>query len=562
MTSRADLDAAVEAVSRAKDAWTATPVRDRIALLERCLHNYIRTADAVVATGCAARGIEPDAIESGEEWIAGPLAVVRQLRLLIRSLRDIEREGRPSLPRDAVHRAPTGELAVTVFPRDRYERLMFPGTRMDVWLQPGVTEATLPDTMAPAYRGERPPGRVVAVLGAGNVASIAPTDVLHKLIVEHAAVVLKMHPVNAYLGPLLERAFEPLIAPGYLRIVYGDVAEGQHLVHHPQVYAVHLTGSAAVHDRIVWGETADEQARRRLARSPKLAKPVTSELGCVTPVIVMPGTWSEGALQYHAEHVATMVAHGASTTCIAAKVLVTWWGWPQRQAFLDRVAAVLAAQRPRASYYPGAADRYEAFITTYPQARRLCEAPKGALACAAIYDIAPDDPSDLAFHTEAWSPVLAETPLPSTGEREFLADAVRFCNERLFGTLSAHLIVDPDARARHGAAVDAAVADLRYGTVAVNHWSGLNFVLGAGPWGACPGHTIDDVGSGIGWVHNPFMFDRPLKTVVWGPFTSRPKPPWFVTHRRGHVVGRGMTTFEAARKWWKVPGIAWAALRA
>jgi acyl-CoA reductase-like NAD-dependent aldehyde dehydrogenase len=555
------LDAAVDAVARKKDEWARLPVRDRIALLERCLRNYLRTADAVVARGSAARGIEPGSVESGEEWIAGPLAVVRQLRLLIQSLRDIAREGRPSLPRGAVHRAPTGELAVTVFPRDGSERLMFPGTRMDVWMQPGVTDAMLPDTMAPAYRHEHPPGRVVAVLGAGNVASIAPTDVLHKLVVEHATVVLKMHPLNADLGPLLERAFEPLITPGYLRVVDGGVAEGQHLVHHPRVDAVHLTGSAAVHDRIVWGETADEQARRRAAGCPKLAKPVTSELGCVTPVIVVPGTWSEGALQYHAEHVATMVVHGASTTCIAAKVLVTWRGWPQRRAFLDRLSAVLAAQRPRLAHYPGAAGRYEAFLAAYPNARRLREAPAGLLACATIYDIAPEDSRRLAFETEAWSPVLAETPLPSSDEGAFLADAVGFCNEHLFGTLSAHLLVPPNARARRDASVDAAVSALRYGTVAVNHWSGLNFVLGAGPWGAYPGHTLEDVGSGIGWVHNPSMFDRPLKTVVWGPFISRPKPPWFVTHRQGHVVGRRMTAFEAARSWWKVPAIAWAALR-
>ena len=98
------------------------------------------------------------------------------------------------------------------------------------------------------------------MLAAGNVASIGPMDALHKLFVENHVVVLKMHPVNDYLGPLIERAFRPLAGEGYLRVVYGDVEEGQYLVHHPGIDEIHMTGSAAVHDRIVWGETEDEQA--------------------------------------------------------------------------------------------------------------------------------------------------------------------------------------------------------------------------------------------------------------------------------------------------------------
>ena len=46
-------------------------------------------------------------------------------------------------------------------------------------------------------------------------------DALYKMFVEGMVCVLKMNPVNEYLGPYLERALEPLIARGYLRIVYG-----------------------------------------------------------------------------------------------------------------------------------------------------------------------------------------------------------------------------------------------------------------------------------------------------------------------------------------------------
>lgn len=550
------LDDAVGAVRAHKDEWSQLPVAARIALLRACLAGYVRVSEAVVAESCRAKGHEQGSVRSGEEWLSGPIAVIRQLGLFIESLSDIQRTGYPSLHPDAAHRTATGELAVTVFPRTVYDRLLYPGTRMDVWMQPDVTEATVRETMAPSYRTPRPHGKVVLVLGAGNVASIAPTDVLYKMLVEHAVVVLKMHPVNAYLGPLLERAFEPLIVRGYLRIVYGDAEEGQYLVHHAGVDAVHMTGSKAVHDRIVWGDAAGAESGRRERR---LRKPITSELGCVTPAIVVPGRWSESALQYHAENVATMVAHGASSTCVSAKVLVTWRGWPQRQAFLDRVAAVLGQDAPRLAYYPGSAARYAAFTSAHPDARVLNQAAP-LLGCATMFDVAPAA-RHVAFEVEAWSPILAETSLAERTESEFIESAVRFCNDRVFGDLSVGLLVPPDARATLKNEIDRAVADLRYGTVSINHWSAMNFVLGVAPWGAYPGHTLEDAGSGIGVVHNPLMFERPLKTLIWGPFTTWPKPPWFVTHRRGHIVARRIAEFEASPSIWKLPAIAAAALR-
>ena len=96
----------------------------------------------------------------------------------------------------------------------------------EVHFQPGVTAANLREHQASFYR--RPhEGRVCAVLGAGNVNSIPPTDCLYKLFVEGTACVLKMNPVNAYLGPFLERAFAPLVRSATCsRVVYGGAEEG------------------------------------------------------------------------------------------------------------------------------------------------------------------------------------------------------------------------------------------------------------------------------------------------------------------------------------------------
>jgi len=555
------LDRAVHVLQEHAHVWAQLPIPRRLALLRECVGGCLRTAPAVVAAGCAAKGLDPASSAAGEEWLAGPVQVLRNLRLLLGSLSQIQEGGSPALPDSAVRRTPTGELAARVFPADGLDRFLYGGTRVDVWMQDDVDEARLRDTMAAAYRAPRPGGGVTLVLGAGNVASIAPMDVLSKMFVENRVVVLKMHPVNDYLGPLLERAFEPLIAAGFLRVVYGGAPEGQHLVHHACVDDIHLTGSTTVHDRIVWGESPEEQALRRAAGTPKITKRLTSELGCVTPTIVLPAAWSGAQLQYHAANVATMVAHSASCTCTSSRVLVTWRRWPQRLSFLDRITAILSSYPARKAYYPGAADKYAAFLRAHAQARALFDAPPEFLAPATIQGVDPSRAGDLVFREEAWSPVLVETALDASDEGEFLDAAVRFCNERVSGTLNAGLIAHPDSRARLAREFDRAVAALRYGTVAINHWPALGFGLAVAPWGAYPGHTLEDVGSGIGFVHNTLMFERPLKTVLSGPFTASPTPPWFITHRRSHVVGRRMTAFEASPAWWRLPGVASAALR-
>jgi hypothetical protein len=238
---------------------------------------------------------------------------------------------------------------------------------------------------------------------------------------------------------------------------------------------------------------------------------------------------------------------------------VTWRGWRQRRTFLDAVAAALAALPPRKAFYPGAARRYAQF-TMHPRASGAA-AHGGLLSCATIFDVDPAASGDVVFREEAWCPVVAETALDADDEAAFVGNAVAFCNDRVAGTLSAVVLASPESAKRLGPHLDAGIAGMRYGTVAVNHWVAASYVLAAAPWGAFPGHTLEEVGSGVGFVHNTYMFDRPQKTVLWGPFTMTPKPAWFVTHRRGQVAGRRMARFEAERSVPRFASLAAAALR-
>ena len=166
----------------------------------------------------------------------------------------------------------------------------------------------------------------------------------------------------------------------------------------------------------------------------------------------------------------------------------------------------------------------------------------------------------------------SDTSLPGTGAA-FLATAVGFANDRLAGTLGASVVVRPGDRKAMGAAFDEAIADLQYGSIAINAWTGVNFFVPGLAWGAYPGGTLENVGSGIGVVHNARLLADPERSIVTGPFrpfprsvftgelSLAPRPPWFVTARTEDVTASRMTRFAVKPSWRRIPGIIAAAFR-
>jgi hypothetical protein len=242
-----------------------------------------------------------------------------------------------------------------------------------------------------------------------------------------------------------------------------------------------------------------------------------------------------------------MLTNNAGFNCTTPRVVITSAGWRQRQQFLNAVRARLVATPVRVAYYPGADRRFDRFLGAHPEAELYGERADGRLPWAFITDLDPGARDDPCFTTEAFCGVFGELPLPSTDVADYLARAVAFANDSLWGSLNATLIVHPssmrDVEVR--AAVEKAVADLRYGTVAINHWSALGFALGVTPWGAFPGHARNDIGSGTGVVHNTLMFSRVEKTVVRAPFRTWPKPVWFGSHRAANRMAATLIRFEA-----------------
>ena len=110
-------------------------------------------------------------------------------------------------------------------------------------MEPGVTSEETIANQASAYRKKDLKGKVALVLGAGNVSMLPVIDFLHKLFVELQVTIVKLNPVNAHLGPLMQEGFQALVDRGVLGFVYGGHMEGDYLCNHPVVEELHLIGS-------------------------------------------------------------------------------------------------------------------------------------------------------------------------------------------------------------------------------------------------------------------------------------------------------------------------------
>jgi acyl-CoA reductase-like NAD-dependent aldehyde dehydrogenase len=563
-----DLERSLEVLAHCAGSWTRVGLAERRVLLSRLRAEVAACAADWARAGCDAKGLPADGPQAAEEWLAGPVQVLRNLRLLETTLARLAGGRDPVDPRDLIEEP--GRVRVPVVPGGLRERCMLPGMRAEVWCggpsapAGGLDAARVARDAAWIHR-ERPaePG-ICGVLGAGNVSSIGPMDALYQLFVEGRTVLLKHHPVNAYLEPIFARALRPLIERGFLRQVAGGADVGHALVHDERVQSVHITGSVEVHDAIVWG-SPEGRAERRAAGEPRLSKPITSELGCVTPILILPGAWSAADLRRVARSVATMVANNASFNCNSAKLLITSVAWEQRFAFLEELRGALAAIPTRLAYYPGAHERHERYCEAAREPgtgnlERLGKPAPGHLPWVLATGLDPERTDRTPFREEPWCAVLAEVALPESGA-EFAERAVRFANQELFGTLSAGLWVDPRTEREQPELVARAVRDLRYGSVVVNEWPGLAYGLVAPSWGAYPGHTLADVGSGRGVVHNTCALDHVEKSVVHAPFRPPMTPVWSSFHRRALPAARALTRYEARPGWLRLAALGWPAYR-
>ena len=551
------LDEALHTLGNHKHVWARTSAAARVDMLKRMKETLMPQARAWVTTAADRKGTPAGSPLVGEEWLAGPYACMSALNLYIETLG--AQPGKSYLSKLAQRSLPGGQLAVKVFPHTLMETLLAGGVSAEVWMEPGVTAANLASHTAQAY--SQPDvsrsGKVALVLGAGNVAAIAPLDVLHKLLVEHEVCIVKLNPVNDYMLPFFSAMLQPAIDLGVVRIFKGGADVGEYLSNHPLVETIHITGSEAVHDAIVWG-VGEEARQRKAAHTPRNTRPIHSELGAITPTIVVPGPWSEADLQFQAEALVTQKLQNSGFNCAASQVMLLSSGWSQAPRFEQLVKQVLRDAPQRLAYYPGAAERVRDVRQRYPQAEVVSDAKAMGERVFVPLDASPSDRH--FFDHEVFGAALGRVLLEPADAEAFLRAAIQYANTQLRGTLSANIIIHPRTLQALGGKFDALLQNLKYGAIGVNVWAAYSFLLGTATWGAFPGHTLEDVQSGRGIVHNAFMFDRPQRTVVRGPFRAFPKPPWFVTHRKADQLGPKLTEMEYRPSFLKLSGIMMAAI--
>ncbi|OBF32478.1 aldehyde dehydrogenase [Mycolicibacterium peregrinum] len=561
--NESQIDQALEDLVEGEKTWASLSLAARRGLLDEVRDLTVRHATEWVDAAVGIKQLDPASPLVGEEWMSGPYSLVAGLAALSESLNKLE-AGRSPLDGAEFGYAPGGRTTVKALPLNTFDQLLLSGFSAEVWLQPGIEKA---EAIRSAGLAQRDPSRthgVGAVLGAGNIFSIAPLDTIYELYANNRVVALKLNPITDPLQPVLTKVLAPFIAVGAVRILTGGAEVGTYLVRHKLVDHVHMTGSALTYDAIVFG-TGEEGARRKAADEPVLDKEMTAELGGVSPTIVLPGSWSAADIEFQANHVVTQRLHNNGYNCVAAQVVVLSKRWAQRDEFIAAIRKAFNDAPARPAYYPGSDVRVAGADTSYPDAQHL--GSRGARVLVV-------DPADreALLCTEYFGPVLGVIEL-DVPDDQFAEEAVRVANDEFVGTLGVNIIAHPDTIKAMGAKFDHLVEQLRYGTIAINAWTGVGYLTATATWGAFPGHKRNDIQSGVGVVHNAFLLDRPERTVVHGPFrpaprsvfrgewSLSPKPPWFVNNRTAATTGRLLVDFAGAPGWSKLPAIFASALR-
>lgn len=421
---------------------------------------------------------------------------------------------------------------------------LLPGNSFEVWTSPSSQP---PPSDAEVVEDSEAPnrvGKIGVVLGAGNQSLLTIVDVLDNVLRGRRAVLLKHHPLRPWLAGPYGIMLEPLARRGYFaQVLDVGVDVTKVLLSHAAVDHVHVTGSFRTAEAV----RGILQEANPTFSPQKIRSMVTSELGCATPHVLDDGAYTESELQHAARIIACAKKVNAGSNCLAAQVVVVPKGWEHKELFRAKLTEELKRQPTTPCYYPGSVERKRALVEQCEGVGSTCTA---VVAPSVSEDtrVCDDDqvvvvecgtPGEEGYNPrplllEAFGPVLAIVELDDRGREGgdgdgddddddgYLANTVvPFLNdkENIYGSLSCtiHTPTSKGSFKREG--LQAALAALRYGCVAINQWSLLGYSAAArgGVWG---GHPLEALGqSGDGCVGDQYgiVGDDVGKVVVYGP---------------------------------------------
>ena len=505
-----------------------------VTMLEQVIEN-IKTISYYWATlSSEKKGILSKSKE-GEEWIGGPFACIFAIQYFIETIQN----------KDDLDKSKYDDTdkSYKVFPTKNIEKLLFPFLEGEIRFAKNLNFNQINEYRGFANRFEKIEPKITLVLGAGNVSSIPVLDALFHMIAYKSVIYLKLNPVNDYLLPIFTQVFEPFITRGFMIITQGDMQASKYLTQHDAFQQIHLTGSNYTYENIVYGKVLSEK-ERSLKTYPKInKKPITSELGNVTPIIVHPGNWSRSEIRHQAKKIVTAKLNNSGFNCIAAQVIVLPKDWRHTQKLKNDIKHYLKKVGDTTSYYPGSSENLNELIETnnYEQINNL--------TCSTPFLLADLDLEKEYGNKEVWSTALYFKELSFSSYEDFAVKAIDYVNNELWGNLGVTVLIKNFKKGTNKLILKNYVDELKYGTVAINEWSALGFVIPSLPWGGYPGNRDNDIQSGQGYVHNSFLFESPQKGIVYSKFRISPliDPPWFITNRKAHRIFKHLTYYQATK---------------
>ena len=499
-------------------------------MLEETISN-IKEVSFFWATICSDNKGTTKTPAEGEEWLGGPFASVLATQYYIKSLTNDE-----DLTKKKYN---SEENSYKVFPNNFTERITFPFIDAKVIFNKSMSFDDINKYRGFSKRYDIDPS-ITLVLGAGNFSSIPYLDVLYHLITRKSVILLKLNPVNEYLKPVFEKVFRNFIERGYIIVTTGNIDESKYMASHPGINHIHLTGSDKTFEDIVYGRELTEKERKSKSLTKINNKPITSELGNVTPIIIHPGKWSTSDIKYQARKIVTAKLNNNGFNCIAAQIVVLPDGWGQTDTLIKYVKNYMSKAKERKAYYPESIERLEKL-----------EKDKGYERVNALSCTTPHLTREIKAYSkfeidEVWSSTIYFKKIEYTSIEDFARKAIDYCNEELWGNLGVSVIIKDHDRKFNNHITNLYIDKLKYGTIAINEWAAIGYIIPQLPWGGFPGNRDNDIQSGQSVVHNSMLFESPLKGVVNTKFriSRLIDPPWYVTNKKARRLFKNLTYYQ------------------
>ena len=493
-----------------------------------CIENIKTIAYFWATIGADNKGIKGSTAE-GEEWLGGPFASTIALQYYIDYLKnDIKFIDEKSI----------SENKINVFPNKNIEKLLFPYVTADIHFNKNMSIEDILNARGFGNRLGFKKG-ITLILGAGNVSSIPLLDTIYDMVVNRHCILLKLNPVNEYLKPVFEKVFENFISRGFMIVTTGDTEISSYMTNHLGITNMHLTGSDKTYEKIVYGSVLPEKDKGKKTLIKRNKKPFTTELGNVTPFIIHPGNWSSGEIKYQARKIVAAKLNNNGFNCIAAQVIVVPKGWKHSEKLVEAIKKQLSNEKDRLAYYPDSLNNLNNLLSEKNVQQVNDE------SCATPHLTKDLDLNDHYENNEVWSSALFFKYINYDNEQDYASKSIDYVNNEVWGNLGVAVLIKKHNSRKNKELLNSYVQNLNYGTVAINEWPALGFIIPTMPWGGYPGNKDSDIQSGQGYVHNALFFESPLKGVLYSKFKlPLIDPVWFTSNKKGRKVFKNLTYYQ------------------